>query len=199
MLLQNLFLFHHRQLLKDYASEHPESKKYIDALFEYVENRFGMEFAEADGLFARGMVNQACILNLFLPNELVISGTHGRPAAFCLQEWPELTRDGWVTLSCWSFQSDGSSFTRKKSVLSIPPIDTKTMDIQNLVVYPFKFATQEIQQSIGDYGRKHWELRIATQITYKGWNVGKDQFFVSSRLSCLFVLSAEAASPTLDS
>lgn len=175
----DLFLFHHRQSLKNYALEQPESREHIEDLLEYLDNRFGTEFAEANSLFVRGLVTQEYILSLFKPNELVMGGTYGRPAAFMLQEWPELNNDGWVTLKCWSFQTDGSGFARKRSVLSIPPIDTKTMKIQDLIAYPLHFATAELQDSIRSRGERQWALRNATHITYNGWNVGRDQFFVS--------------------
>jgi hypothetical protein len=175
----DLFLFHHRHLLRTHALEHSESKLHINALLDYVDNRFGMEFTEAENLFERGLVAQEHILNLFKPNELIISGTYGRPAAFVLHEWPKLGGDGWVTLSCWSFQTDGSGFARKQSILSIPPIASKTMKIHDLVAYPFHLATPEIRDMIRSRGEKQWELRTATHVTYKGWNVEGDQFFVS--------------------
>lgn len=177
----DLFFFHHLHLLRDYRLRHCESKQHIDALLEYVDRRYGEEFKEAEGLFARGQVSKEHILKLFRPNELVIAGTYGRPAAFVLQEWPKLNGDGWATLSCWSFQTDGSGFARKRSVLSIPPIEPETTKIRNLVAYPFRFATPELQKSIRSCGEKQWEHRKATQITYKGWNVGRDQFFVGPR------------------
>ena len=177
----DLFFFHHRHLLRTYALEHSESRQHIDALLEYVDNRYGMEFAEAESLIEGGMVTQAHILNLFRPNEFVMSGTYGRPAAFVLQEWPKLTSDGWVTLSCWSFQADGSGFARKRSYLSIPPLYLNTTEIQNLIAYPLRFATPELREVIQNRGKKQWELRTATQVTYKGWNVGRDQYYVSPK------------------
>lgn len=176
-----LFFFHHLHLLRDYHIKHSESKQHIDALVGYVDSRYGEEFTEAESLFARGLVSKAHILNLFRPNELVIAGTYGRPAAFVLQEWPKLNSDGWVTLSCWSFQTDGSGFARKRTYLSIPPIEPETTKIQALVAYPLRFTTTELRNLIRSCGEKQWEHRNATQITYKGWNVGRDQFFVSLR------------------
>ena len=186
-----LFFFHHRELLRVHALEYPESKQHVNALFKYIDDCYGREFAEADILFTRGLVTQAQILKLFRPNELIISGTYGKPAAFVLQEWPKLRSDGWVTLSCWSFQTDGSGFARKKSLLSIPPIESETTKIQNLVAYPLHFATDELQELIRSRGKKQWQLRTATQITYKGWNVKGDQFFVSQSLSRSFVHSTK--------
>ncbi|KAL8707014.1 MAG: hypothetical protein Q9225_007885 [Loekoesia sp. 1 TL-2023] len=144
----DLFLFHHRDLLRNYARAHPETKSHIDALLGYTDRRFGAEFEEASSLFARGVVDKGHILYLFKPNELVVSGTYGKPAAFVLQEWPFISSTGWVTLPCWSFQSDGHGFARKRSYLEIVPIETKTMTVQDLMAYPLHFATQELRRLI---------------------------------------------------
>jgi hypothetical protein len=177
----DLFLFHHRHALESYVQGNSECKPHIDALLKYSSYWFGPEFTEAEGLFARGLVSQAHVLKLYKPNELVVSGTYGRPAAFVVQEWPKFNNDGWVTLTCWSFQTDGSGFARKQSILSIPPIESETTKIQALTAYPFQFATADLQESIRNHGRKQWELRSTTQVTYKGPNVKQDQFFVSQR------------------
>lgn len=176
----DLFLFHHREALENHIANHADSKQHIGALLDYTKFRFGSEFADADGFFANGLVTQAHVLYLFKPNELVISGTYGRPAAFVLQQWPEMDRDGWVTLRCWSFQTDGSGFARKSSTISVPPLGSETTSIQNLVAYPLRFAAPELRKMIRSRGEKHWQLRTATQVTYKGWNVRKDQYFVGS-------------------
>jgi hypothetical protein len=117
-----VFLFHHRHLLQDYTVLHPASKPHIDALLKYTSDRFGTEFAEADNLFARGLVTQAHVSKLFKPNELAVIGTHGRPATFVVQKWPQSGGDGWVEMNCWSLQADGSGFVRKQNHLSISPI-----------------------------------------------------------------------------
>ncbi len=175
----DLFLFHHRALLHQYASDHPETSQHISALLEYAYERFGAEFEKADSLFARGVVDQEHILHLFKPNEVIISGTYEQAAAFVLQDWPQLDSADCVTLVCWSFQADGSGFARRRDHLSILPISTKTITIQDLAAYPLRFATKNVQDLILNRGQKHWAHRIATQITYKGWNVAHDQFYVS--------------------
>lgn len=179
----DLFLFHHRALLHQYASEHPETSQHINALLAYAYERYGVEYAKAESLFARGVVDQEHIPYLFKPNDLIISGTHGQTAAFVLQDWPEISSDDSVSLRCWSFQADGSGFARRRDHLSILPITTKTITIQDLAAYPIRFATKDLQDLIRNRGQKHWAHRIATQITYKGWNVARDQFYVSLGLT----------------
>ena len=203
-LLQNqiapadLFLFHHRKALENYIADHADSKQHIDTVLGYTKYRFGSEFAGADSLFANSLVTRAYILHLFKPNELVICGTYGRPAAFVLQQWPEMDPDGWVTLRCWSFQTDGHGFARKSSTISIPPVGSKPVNIQDLVAYPLRFAAPELQEKIRSRGEKHWQLRTATQITYKGWNVQEDQYFVGSVQAFPLGPFAKFCSPTPD-
>ena len=175
-----LFLFHHRNALEDYAAKHPDSKQLIAGLLDYTKHRFGSDFADADSLFSKGLVTQKFVLHLFKPNEFVVSWTYGSPAAFVLQQWPETNLDGSVTLQCWSFQTDGSGFARKKSILSVPPIGPKSANIKDLIAYPLRFAAPKLCEMIRSRGEKHWKHRNSTLITYKGWNVPRDQFFVGS-------------------
>ncbi|PVH93720.1 P-loop containing nucleoside triphosphate hydrolase protein [Periconia macrospinosa] len=177
----DLFLFHHRHLLEDYTVNQPASKPHVETLLQYTESLYGKEFREAEDLFTRQSVTKEHILKLFKPNELVVSGTHGKPAAFVVQEWPRRGADGWVTLQCWSFQTEGSRFVRKRSTLSILPIGSQARRIQTLAAYPLRFATPEIRRSIAAHGELQWKLRQATQITYKGWNIKRDQYFPDAR------------------
>lgn len=175
----DFFFFHHREALKKYVAEYADSKNHIDSLLQYIKYRFDPEFADADKFLAKGLVTQKHVLFLFKPNELVISGSYGKPAAFVLHQWPEMDDAGWVTLRCWSFQNDGSGFARKSSVISVPPIGSHASKIQDLVAYPLRFAAPELRETIRKRGEKHWQLRTAAQVTYRGWNVRRDQYFVS--------------------
>lgn len=173
------FLYHHRQALANYATENIHSQRHTRALIDYIKLRFESKFAETDNLFAKGLVTQESIKYLFKPNELVISGTYGQPAAFVLQEWPKLNSDGWVTLKCWSFHTDGKGFARRASTLSVAPIGPSSRHIEDLIAYPLRFAKPVLLESIRSRGQRHWQYRTAAQVTYKGWNVRKDQYFVS--------------------
>jgi hypothetical protein len=190
-----LFLFHHRQLLEKHVAQYPETKEHMGGLLQYMDNRCHKDFEEAENLFARGLVTQAHILKLFCPNKLVVSGICGRPAAFVVQDWPALSSSGWFTITCWSFQTEGSRFSRKQTVLSIPPLEPEVREIQSLPAYPYQFAALGVRKSIRTHGKKQWELRMTTQITYRGWNVKRDQYYVSARqisILCLLLLMASA-------
>lgn len=175
----DLFLYHHRESMEKYVKENFGSQQHISALLHYAAKKYGTDFAEADRLFSTGLVCQTQILKLFKPNSLIIRATYGQPAVFVLQYWPRVRQDGGINLHCWSLQTNGSVFRRRKIVLQIPPLQKPEVAINDLVAYPLKFAETSLVDSIRVRGAKHWSLRMTTQITYKGWNVTKDQFFVS--------------------
>ena len=175
----DLFFFHHHHLLKTWITQNSESKEHIGGLLDYVDAKYSLEFAKANSLFERGLVTQAHILKLFKPNETIISEHLGRPAAYVLQDWPTLEDDGLIKLPCWSFQPDGSGFGRKETVISISPIDRET-NTQTLKAYPLRFAKPELHTLLRDCGKKQWQYRTTAQVSYKGWNVGGDLFFVSN-------------------
>lgn len=177
----NLFLFHHLELLKKCASEHNETTQHVHALLRYIDQRFCAEFLAAKSLFEGGLVDQEHVLYLFKPNDLILSEANEKPAVFVLQEWPTISSTGGVELKCWSFQTDGSGFARKQSILDVLPMVAKTMKIQDLAAYPLSFATPETKESVRKRGQKYWSLRTATQITYKGWNVARDQYYPDAR------------------
>ena len=177
----DLFMFHHQKALKEYATLDPVSEAHLHAFVEYTEVEHGASFAEADSLFSNGSVDRHQIGKLFKPNELVISGTYGKPAAFVVQEWPENQKDGWIFLRCWSFQTDGTRFVRKETRLSIPPLGMETVRIDSLFVYPMRFASAALVDLLTRRGERQWDLRTSQQVTYKGWNVAKDQYYPDAR------------------
>ena len=176
----DLFLYHHRHALSLSGLQHYEMQQHIYCLLSHTEAQRGALFAEAESLFSHGLVDQSHVRFLYKPNDILLAGTYGRPAGFVLQEWPQISSDNWITLLCWSFQPDGSGFARKRITLSIAPLGPNTQEIRSLVAYPLRFAAPELRDAILARGRKYWQLRTPSQITYKGWNVRKDQFYVSS-------------------
>ncbi|CAO2649162.1 Nn.00g101110.m01.CDS01 [Neocucurbitaria sp. VM-36] len=170
-----------KRVLKEVATRYPASKSQIEALLGYMEAKYGKEYEEADRLFGARRVDQTHVLKLFKPNDLVVSDKFERPAAFVLQEWPYMDNEYHLTLNCWSFQTNGHRFVRKRTVLKMGPIEPKSTAIHHLPIYPLKYATPDVRMSIQAQGEKQWELRHATQITYKGRNVNNDECYPDAR------------------
>ena len=75
---------------------------------------------------------------------------------------------------------DGIGLARKQHSLSIPRLaDGEEIEISTLPVIPLHFVDLELRLRLERRGQKHWNLRSQTYVTYQGWNVSKDQFYVS--------------------
>lgn len=173
-----LFLFHHHSALRTHALTYPDTESHIYALIAYCDNRYGPDFAEALRLFQGGVVVQKHLSKLFMPNEVVISSIDGHLRAFMVQEWPETDANGRTTLRCWSWRSDGARFVRKATNLQLPPLEGEYVRIQSLHAYPIDFATSQTKELLESRGRKQWSLRRSSHVSYTGWNVSRDQYYV---------------------
>ena len=96
--ISDLFLYHHKSALSEYAKLRPGSEPHINALLEYGEEIYAGDFREADEQFRTGVVASKHLCKLFLPNDLVLSSNLGLPCAFVLQEWPVVNATGHVRL-----------------------------------------------------------------------------------------------------
>jgi len=173
----HLFLFHHRTALKEYAAKHADSSDHVNALLRYADEMYGADFQEAEKLFRRGLVTQRHLLKLFVPNEIVVSGSRGLYAAFVVQKWPVLGAGNSLSLACWSWHTNGSHWVRKTRGLSVQSVDGEAR-ITELLAYPLRFADPEIVSLLELRGAKLWHLRNQSHVQYTGWNISRDQYYV---------------------
>jgi hypothetical protein len=130
-------------------------------------------------LFARNKVNQEHLLKLYKPNDVVVAEIHGQPSAFVVHDRPQIGPRNCTTLNCWSFQTDGFGFARKLTVLSIPPVREDLAEVTSLAVYPLRFTSPPTLHKLQKNGRKQWDFRTISHVTYTGWNVEQDHYYVS--------------------
>ena len=181
MYLPRLFLYHHRTRLREYAVNHTHSQPHIQALLEYISQVYGADYYEADELLHRGLVTKRHLDKLFAPNELVFTNTDGHPTAYVVRKWPTTISDGHLQLDCWFWKSNGIRFARARKTLSvsIDKFDDKQVEIRHLSVLPLAHASLEVHSHLELRGRKHWEFRSQNYVSYTGWNISHDQYYVS--------------------
>jgi hypothetical protein len=167
------FVYHHRSLLLDHAKNCTAStRSKILAFLDYVEGNFGARFKKADELFHHGKTDQDTFEYLFCPGSIVLSYNQGECAAYNLTSWPNLSD----ALDCWGWSFDGLQFVRKFITLSIRPDQIRTtVPIQELPVYPIKYAPQDLRSDLRRRGERFWNLRFQHYISYTGWDVTKDE------------------------
>lgn len=54
--------------------------------------------------------------------------------------------------------------------------------IQELPVYPIKYATQDVLIQLKNRGQKFWNLRYQQYVSYTGWDVKEDENHVKHSL-----------------
>ncbi|KAK4214935.1 Fidgetin-like protein 1 [Rhypophila decipiens] len=162
------FLFLHRQVLRDQAAScTEESRGPLEALLSYLDTNPHPMYAKCDAFFARGVVTQDTLEWLFCPNEVLVSTEDSVRTGCVLRCFPD-TDGARLGLLCWSWGYDGHRLRRKDRNLSVQIPSFGETRIDQLAVYPLRFAPQEIKDKILANGRKFWQHRKQMQIAYQG-------------------------------
>jgi hypothetical protein len=169
------FVYQHRSLLLEHAKTCKLSiRSQILAFLEYVEGNFGARFKQADELFRHGKTDQRSLEYLFRPGDIVLSYNQNTYTAYNLTSWPST----FGSLDCWGWTFDGFQFVRKCTSLSFgqyPGTMRTIIPIQELPVYPIKYAPQNLRNDLMRRGEKFWNLRFQHYISYTGWDVTKSE------------------------
>jgi hypothetical protein len=167
------FVYHHRSLLLEHAKNCTSSiRRHILALLDYVEGIFGARFKRADELFRNGKTDHLSLEYLFCPGDIILSYNQNTYTAYNLTSWP----NSLANLDCWGWAFDGLQFLRKCTSLSVRrgPI-RGAVPIQDLLVYPIKYAPQDLRNDLKRRGERFWNLRFQHYISYTGWDVTKTE------------------------
>ena len=181
----HLFFYHHRQRLHSYAAQNGDIAPQIISLLEYISQTYGEDYDEADKLFRQCLVTRRHLIKMFMPNEIVVSTDPrtGELASYVVRQWPTIYSPDTLSLECWFWTMDGAGLARKQVFLAVPlPAEGNEIQIRSLPVIPLRFLDPELKLRLKLRGQKLWSLRFQSYVTYKGWNVSKDQFYVSQEL-----------------
>ncbi|KAM7183876.1 Fidgetin-like protein 1 [Rhypophila sp. PSN 637] len=162
------FLFLHRQVLRDRAAScTDESRGPLEALLSYLDSNPNRMFAKCDALFARGVVTHDTLEWLYCPNEVLVSTEDSVQTGCVLRCFPN-TDGARLGLLSWSWGYDGHRLRRKDRNLSVQIPSFGETRINQLAVYPLRFAPQGVKDKILANGRKFWQHRKQMQIAYQG-------------------------------
>ncbi|KAM7185678.1 Fidgetin-like protein 1 [Naviculisporaceae sp. PSN 640] len=177
----HLFLYHHRQVLREALSKDWEEATLdaLRALLEYMDVNPSPMYDKCDSLFSRGIVTQETLPWLYAPNEvLVTTNKKGLQTAAVLRSVPEVENGGSVVqLHCWYWGYNGHKLRRKDNKLPVQIQSYGETAINQLAVYPLRFATQEVKDKILANGRKFWEHRKPAQVAYQGWDYQRERSY----------------------
>jgi hypothetical protein len=151
-------------------------------MFDFIEDMFGIEYDEADALFAKGLVTEFHLPKLFSQNDLLVTMQRGEPCAYSLEIFPEDLHQEAIPLDCWAWRFDGQFWKFQTSFNVEVPSNISQMPITDLSIYPLKYAIDDLRGRLEDRGRTFWSLRNGSYVCCNNVNLRKDLHAVSAYL-----------------
>ncbi|KAI1298945.1 hypothetical protein F5Y03DRAFT_386487 [Xylaria venustula] len=159
------FLYHHRAELSAEAETTTKGSA-IRALVSYmVENPSNM-YKKCDNLFSKGLVSHDTLPWLFYPNDVLVTSTGPLKIAYVLRRFPK--EGPRLDLDCWNWGYDGHWLRRTDTRVSVDVPTYSTVRINELAVYPLRFATEETKRKLLENGQQFWNLRHQSFVSYDG-------------------------------
>jgi uncharacterized protein DUF7025 len=169
----------------------------LQLLSSYVYSAYSDEFSQADSMLSRGVVTQPFLKYLFVPGEVIIKTKSGQVMGYLQQgflnfsplftgsshqmEEPKLTT---LTGQTWDFNGE---FTKRYEKLDVDWANSLKGEqyINKLNVYPLRYASDEVKQSLAARGKTFWACRKHNYVEYQQVMPKKMQNSVSrSKIAC---------------
>ena len=136
-----------------------ESRDQIAILSEYIDARFSGTFREAENLFSKGLVTPKYLPFLFRPDQLVVTTEEHQLRAFVQSELMPCSSNNIGELEAFSWEFDGQ-FKKKKHFFYIDvPKDREETRIDQLSMYPARFAGHDTVRHLCRRGQIFWGCR----------------------------------------
>lgn len=176
-----VFLYHHRQKLRDILQDQPHRKD-IAALLNYLSNEASCKdwFKQCDDEFGQGLVSRETVGALTYLNDTVVMQitVPGKPSEFeacVVGDFNSYSTPDTVGLYCWRWLYDGTKLVREdRWVKEITTPEKGTVAITSLPVYPLKYATEDLKALLLEKGRKFWGLRHGGLVEYEGYDYDEE-------------------------
>lgn len=159
------FLYHHRAELNREAATATEGSA-IRALSSYLIENLSNMYSKCDRLFSQGLVSHDTLPWLFHPNDVLVASKSPLEIAYVLRRF--LIERAELELDCWNWGYDGHRLRRMDTSVSVGVPTYGTVRINELAVYPLRFATEETKRRLIDNGRQFWNLRHQSLVSYEG-------------------------------
>jgi hypothetical protein len=165
-----LHLYHFRGMIKDNVWKLSNSlqQQHVNVLLEYIDEAFGDEYADADALFAKGLVSKKHLSKLFGPDEIVVTIKEGHLVAYLSDGLPDASKSS-IKLSCSSWTFDGV-FHKKDTTFRVdwPSFDPdpRVLPISKLEMFPLKYDTSGAEEMLSSRGKRLWSCRRRRYMSY---------------------------------
>ncbi|KAI1111946.1 hypothetical protein F5Y14DRAFT_453540 [Nemania sp. NC0429] len=159
------FLYHHRAELNLEAATATEGSA-IRVLSSYLMENPSNMYSKCDNLFSHGLVSHDTLPWLFHPNDVLVAIKGSLEIACVLREFPE--EGAKLQLHCWNWSYDGHRLRRRDMTVNLGVPAYGTVRINELAIYPLRFATEETKTRLLANGKRFWNLRHQSFVSYEG-------------------------------
>jgi hypothetical protein len=188
------FYYDRSSMLRRLNRMDEEHQAHLKIFLEHVEKSFESSFQEANELFIQGLVSFETIHYLFEPEAIVVSKVEGDSLAHVATSWlediPDRQDNEIGRLSSWSWKFDGSF--RKVAhdfTLEWPwRRELEVRQIQDLSVYPLRYAKHNLEKELQARGRKFWSCRNRIYVSYNDDKLVEDPVIRGERYMVDFVM-----------
>jgi hypothetical protein len=186
------FLYHHREELHEEAALAPNGSA-ITALCSYILKNPDIMYSKCDSLFSKGLVSHDTLPWLFHPNDVLVSRDGPMEIAYVLSRFP--VENSQLQFSCWNWGYDGYWLRRKGQDLTVDVPTYDTVQINTLSVYPLRYATCATKTRLLENGKKFWNLRQQSFVSYEGPDYKGERTYVRGIVGRLWRNFANWAQP----
>ncbi|KAF2195113.1 P-loop containing nucleoside triphosphate hydrolase protein [Zopfia rhizophila CBS 207.26] len=162
----------------------------MELLSEWIEANYRSHYQEADTKLAEGLVTAKYLDYLVRPGEVLVSYDNDQFHAYICESWPygkesdskienaakpeEKTFITTCSVDCWAWCPDDAFHKLERTLhLRIKTKDpAEAIRIQELQVYPLKYASMEVEVTLRTRGLTHWSFRNARLVEYEGERYG---------------------------
>jgi hypothetical protein len=133
-------------------------REHVACLMDYVHRSKALEFEEAEESFNQGRVMRHHFSKLFAPDDVVVRETDDGPICYTISGSPN-NSDMAVQFKGWNWEFDGTFYKKESDWIVDWPPSENVIDIATLMLYPLKFADDQLGKRIRERGQKFWSCR----------------------------------------
>ncbi|KAH9227453.1 hypothetical protein K456DRAFT_1775146, partial [Colletotrichum gloeosporioides 23] len=173
-----LWWFHRREQIGSIMEQLDQvSHRQVDALKDYIESRLAQEWNAVDPLLAEGKIKAKYIQYAFVPETILIFTSEGKEThqlnGLLATDWLHVNNSSSETVSAaidvafWDFQGAFYRTIRRLDIKIPEEIEEDgTFAIQNLSIYPMKYAALSVIVSLRRRGAMFWECRYRNYVSW---------------------------------
>lgn len=146
----------------------------LENVASYIDHEYGEHFHKADALFSKGNVSLEHFDKLFKAGDVVVMDVEGNLQAYeCISV--DSTGSNGFSMDCMSWTFDGS-FRQSRTTRSVTwPVRAEgSIRIQDLDLFPLRFANDGTEKRLMERGLKFWGFRTRKYVSYRSDSIDPD-------------------------